>query len=210
MLLWLVFVLLLFLCFYVYTGYYGTPWGKNQQALQMKSYLNDKYDQEFVIENTSYNHLSETYQAFAYPKDQPDLLFIVQQDHDSDERYSDTYPKVYWGSGLAAKIKQQIKRLYPDLDEKTFNLLQISEREENYSLNVPTYHMLHISQASCSITINLRASSKRLNSLYEQQRINRLKKYLRAIHLPVLVEIRYNGNDRVIFLTEEGRIIGKS
>lgn len=60
----------------------------------MQTYLVKKYKIEFSIQKTSYNPLLEIYQAYAYPKDHKELLFMVQEDPDSKDGYTDTYLKV--------------------------------------------------------------------------------------------------------------------
>ncbi|WP_440446368.1 YfjL-like protein [Neobacillus bataviensis] len=92
--LWLVSLLLLGFSFYVYSQFYGTPWEKQQQEMNMEKYLEKKYHHDFAIKKTRYNFLSETYQAYAYPRKQSQLLFLVEQSPNSKEGYSDTYYKV--------------------------------------------------------------------------------------------------------------------
>lgn len=59
----------------------------------MQLYLAQKYNSDFLIQKTSYNPLLEIYQAYAYPKDHKELLFLIQEDPNSNDGYSDTYLK---------------------------------------------------------------------------------------------------------------------
>lgn len=79
---------------YAYTVFYGTPWAKQQHEKNMKNYIQDKYHTEFVLTKLNYNFLSETYQGYAHPKQNSNLLFIIEEDMDSPSGYSDNYPKV--------------------------------------------------------------------------------------------------------------------
>ncbi|MDQ1003146.1 hypothetical protein QFZ28_003546 [Neobacillus niacini] len=81
---------------YAYTVFYGTPWGKQKHEIKMDNYISEKYQTDFVLTKISYNFLSETYQGYAYPKEHPNLLFIIEQDRDTPLGYSDNYPKVMW------------------------------------------------------------------------------------------------------------------
>lgn len=207
-------LLILFICFYVYSGLYGTPWEKAKQEARIQSYLIKKYHTEFIISRTSYNHFSETYQSYAYPRENPDLLFSVEQDQDVKAGYSDTYPKAIWESDLSSKMKAKIKAIFPNLDVPTFKMLRIVERGEFYGPNVPTYEEVHASQLACSLTINIKANWENMNMDNEKEKIHQLSIYLKAQHFPVLVEVRYfekaiHQNEKVYFLTEEGKIVEK-
>jgi hypothetical protein len=212
--LWLLALLILFLCFYVYSGFYGTPWEKKQQATNMQKYLEKKYQNDFVIKSTSYNYLSETYQSYAYPQQHSELLFMVEQDQEAKEGYSDTYPKVVWGTNLANNIKAKIKKLFPNIDESTFKAERIVEKGEYFGPHIPTYKEINVSQLACSITVNINTKWEQLDPMRNEVKLNQLQQYLKSIHFPVLVEIRYfekemNKNDKVYFLTEDGRIVDK-
>lgn len=209
---WLLTALILFLCSYVYAGYFGTPWEKSRQKGEMQSYLTKKYQDDFSIEKTKYNPLSETYQAYAYPNNHAHLLFLVQVDHDSKSGYSDTYPKVVWGTDLSVEMKRKMKDLFPDLDESSFKAMQILERGESYSPNIPTISPLHASPRSCFITINVKAKWNQQDPIREHKKLAELNEYLQSIHFPVLVEVRYfereiSQHSKVFFITEDGKII---
>ncbi|WP_442417890.1 YfjL-like protein [Neobacillus ginsengisoli] len=212
--LWLLAVLILFICFYVYASLFGTPWEKAAQEANIQSYLTKKYRTDFVIMKTKYNHLSETYQSYAFPKENPDLLFSVEQDQDAYAGYSDTYPKVLWESDGSSKMKAKIKQIFPNLDVPTFKALRIVERGEFYGPNIPTYEEVHASQLGCSLTINMKANWEKMNMKVEKQKIHDLSSYLKEEHFPILVEIRYfekemHLNEKVYFLTEDGKIVEK-
>lgn len=210
--LWLLALLILLICSYVYSKFYGTPWEKKQQATGMQTYLEEKYQTDFVIQKTSYNYLSESYQAYAYQRDHSNLLFMVEQDPDSKIGYSDTYPKVIWESDLSSAIKAKIKRLFPALDEPTLKAVRIVERGEYLGPHIPTYEEVNASQLSCSVTININTNWDQLNQKREKDKMVELSNYLKRHHFPVLIEVRYfevemHVNEKVFFITENGRIV---
>jgi hypothetical protein len=172
----------------------------------MESYLNHKYHTKFFIKETHYNYLSETYQSYAFPKTNPSLLFFIQQDQDSPMRYSDTYPKVFWESNQSVNTKAMIKHLFPNLEQSTFKAMQIVERGDN----IPTNYDISTSQLACSITINIPSNWQNLNQIKEHKKMNELSRYLKTVHFPVLIEIRYYDKENIVkvfFITEDGKII---
>jgi hypothetical protein len=207
-------VLVLSFSVYTYTVFYGTPWGKQQHKNLMKSYITEKYQTGFMLSKVSYNFLSETYQGFAYPKEHSNLLFIIEEDIDSPAGYSDNYPKVMWDSEVAASLKEQIKKLFPDLDEGMFKATQIKDKGEIFGPNIPTYKETNISILSTSIPIDIKASWKQVNQKNEIQKMKKLSQFLQQANFPVLMEIRYYEDEikeqaKVFFITETGEIIEK-
>ena len=206
--------LILTFSFYAYTVFNGTPWGKQKHEKNMQSFITEKYQSEFVLSKMSYNFLSETYQGYAYPKDYPDLLFIIEQDVDAPRGYSDNYPKVMWDSELAKEIKAQIKGLFPNLDEGVFKALQIKEKGEIFGNNIPAYEDLNVSTLSTSIPIDIKTNWSQMNHRIELQKMKKLSQFLQEERFPVLMEIRYYDNEmkeqaKVFFIKEEGDIIEK-
>jgi hypothetical protein len=206
--------LILFFSIYAYTVFYGTPWEKQKNKKTMANYITEKYQTEFVIKKVSYNFLSETYQGYAFPKDHPNLIFMVEQDTDAPRGYSDNYPKVMWDSELAANLKGQIKGLFPNLDEGMFKALQIKDKGEIYGPNIPSYQEKNISMMSTSIPIDIKFNWIQMNPIKEKEKMRKLIRILREASFPVLIEIRYyetemNENAKVFFITEEGEIIEK-
>lgn len=199
---------------YAYTVFYGTPWGKQRQETNMKSYISEKYQTDFVLTKISYNFLSETYQGYAYPKEHPNLLFIIEQDLDAPLGYSDNYPKVMWDSELAANLKAQIKELFPDLDEDMFKALQIKDKGEFFGSKIPTYQEANVSILSTSIPIDIKTNWTQVNQKNEILKMKKLSEFLQEGDFPVLMEVRYYENDmneqaKVFFITEKGEIIEK-
>ncbi|OIK10526.1 hypothetical protein BIV60_20740 [Bacillus sp. MUM 116] len=213
-LLWIISFLIVILSLFVYAGFNGTPWEKHRQIQNMDSYLSKKYHTDFIMKKIDYNFLSETYQVYSYPKGHPELVFMVEQDADASAGYSDTFPKVFWESELSNHLKKTIKGLFPRLDDTTFTAKQIDERGEYFGPHIPTYKEIHESQLACSITIFIKSKWEKVKQAAEIEKMKRLSHFLESVHFPVLVQITYyekerNQNDKVFFITEEGRIVDK-
>jgi hypothetical protein len=206
--------LILAFSFYAYTVFYGTPWGKQKHETKMQSYITEKYHNEFVVTKMNYNFLSESYQGYAYPKEYPNLLFIIEQDKDAPLGYSDNYPKVMWDSELAANLKAQIKKLFPNLNEGRFKALQIKDKGEFLGPNIPTYQEANVSIVSTSIPIDIKANWTQVNQQNEILKMKKLSQFLQEEDFPVLMEVRYYENEmneqaKVFFITDKGKIFEK-
>lgn len=206
--------LILFFSFYAYTVFYGTPWGKKEHEKNMHSYITEKYQTEFVLTKISYNFLSEAYQGYAYPKEHPNLLFMIEEDNDAPPGYSDNYPKVMWDSELATNLKAHVKELFPDLNESMFKALQLKDKGEFFGPNIPSYNETNVSLLSTSIPIDIKANWNQINQNNEIQKMKKLSQFLEEANFPVLMEVRYYENEmneqaKVFFITEKGEIIEK-
>lgn len=210
-------VSLLFLVFavIVYILFNGTPWGKMKHEANMQSYLDNKYQTEFVIKRTTYNYLSETYQAYAYPKGHSDVEFMVQEDMESKAGYADSYPEAIWESELSNEIKAKIRELFPKLNEDAFQAMRIVDRGESYGRGIPTYEHVPASHLDTSISIKIIGSWEQMDQSHEIEKMKELILYLKSIHFPVLVEVWYiedhiyniNEDTKAFFISEYGNII---
>ncbi|MGJ7922611.1 hypothetical protein [Neobacillus sp. LXY-4] len=212
---WTSVIIISLLALFIYSLFNGTPWGKYEQKKQMEVYLENKYQLSFQINNPKYNFLSETYQAYASPKDEPELKFFVEQDIDSQSGYSDTYPTEFWKSNLSNKMKAKIKDIFPELDESSLSLQRIVERGEYYGTHIPTYKEAQVSHLASSLTINIRMNWDQVDQSVSRKKIEELAVYLQSVPLPVLVEVWYYETDidpditKAIFITDNGRIVEK-
>ncbi|MDQ6597467.1 hypothetical protein E2K98_06540 [Bacillus salipaludis] len=209
---WIISFLIVILSLFVYSGFNGTPWEKHRQSKNMTTYLTKKYHNAFIIKNIDYNFLSETYQAYSYPKGHPELVFTVEEDEDASAGYSDTFPKVFWESELSSNLKKTIKGLFPHLDKTTFTAERIVDRGEYFGPHIPTYQKIYTSQLACSITIYMKTKWEKVKQATELEKVKRLSHHLKSIHFPVLIQVTYyekarNENDKVFFITEDGRIV---
>ncbi|OLS40355.1 hypothetical protein BTR25_09350 [Bacillus sp. MRMR6] len=207
-------ILMISVGLYVYSVFNGTPWEKRHHQGQMMKYLNEKYNTEFVFFQIDYNYLSETYQGYATPKNYSDLLFITEEDRDAPLGYSDNYPKVIWNSELSSAVKVKIKELFPNLNQSTFEPLPIKDKAMYFGPHIPTYEEFNVSILATSIPIDINANWSQVNQEQELKKMQELSKFLKNVHFPVLVEVRYyetemNEKAKVFFITEEGEILPK-
>ncbi|PYZ94766.1 hypothetical protein CR194_04345 [Salipaludibacillus keqinensis] len=76
--------------FFTYVFYHGPPGGKSNASQEFVEYLEEKYDEEFVVDDIYYDFFTNgTYHAWVYPKERPDYLFYIGQlrNHEIDETY---------------------------------------------------------------------------------------------------------------------------
>ncbi|KMJ57264.1 hypothetical protein AB685_17855 [Bacillus sp. LL01] len=94
--------------------FWGSPWGlwKNKQVFE--TYLEEKYGKDFVIEDISFDFFNtRKYHAYAYAKDEPDLLFYVGQNRYTGET-QDGYRYEVWSTEANEEIGAIVEEHYPN------------------------------------------------------------------------------------------------
>lgn len=114
-----IFLLILFLVYYFFNG---VPGGKSSYERKFKTYLEEKYHEEFVIDRISFDALSDgTYHAYAYPMSEPELEFYIGQLRGTKE-ISDSYMTAVWDKQAENELTPLLTSLFPD---RTSHLLQV-------------------------------------------------------------------------------------
>ena len=91
---------------------------KNRGVVQkgMEEYLKNKYESEFVVEkpmltgNAGFGY--KVYQAYAYPKDKPELRFVTKWDKGEPGKYDDWYLSNKWTSEGEVEVAKVLKEVY--------------------------------------------------------------------------------------------------
>lgn len=94
--------------------FWGSPLGlwTNKQAFEV--YLEEKYGKDFVMKEISFDFFNtRKYNAYAYAKDEPDLLFYVGQNRYTGET-EDGYTSEIWGAAAKEEIGPLIEKAFPD------------------------------------------------------------------------------------------------
>jgi hypothetical protein len=127
----------------------------------MKEYLDTAYEKEFIVEepkligNTGFGY--STYQALAYPKDDPKVAFGIQWNKDN-EAYVDSYLNEIWTKQAEEEVNEMLKEYYGEgviLDyEFNFNLFinNVDPREAK-NLNHKEIMVKYPDKILCKINI---------------------------------------------------------
>ncbi|WP_010191898.1 hypothetical protein [Bacillus sp. m3-13] len=101
----------------------GSPWGiwTNKQAFEV--YLEEKYEEDFVIEEISFDFFNtRKYHAYAYAADKPDLVFYVGQNRYTSKT-EDGYRFEVWSFEAKEEVGQIVEEYFPDHSNYGVNLI---------------------------------------------------------------------------------------
>lgn len=69
----------------IYFLFFGLPWKSIALKKQFEVYLEDKYHIEFELKKIDFDFMHRTYLTYAYPVNDPTLVFYVGQDIETKE-----------------------------------------------------------------------------------------------------------------------------
>lgn len=106
------FVLIMVLFFYF--SFAGLPWKKVMVGEKVLAYLENKYGEEFEIEERYYNFKDGHYGIHVHPKKNSSLIFNAEEGWGGRE-YIDYYPEELWARQAKIDFEEIVKETYPDL-----------------------------------------------------------------------------------------------
>jgi hypothetical protein len=107
-------VLVVGIVLFFYIGFAGLPWKKWTVGNQILSYLEEKYEEDFQIEERYYNFKDSSYGIKVYPTKKPDLVFNAAEGWGNHE-FIDFYPESIWEKQADADFRDIVKEIYPTL-----------------------------------------------------------------------------------------------
>ncbi len=116
------------ICGIVFYFNYGKPWDVISYKKSFGTYLEEKYNKDFVIEKISFDILhGGTYHAYAHAKDNPTVTFYVGQNPSTKET-EDSYRYDNWVKQANEELGPIVEVFFPD----NFNYaVQVFEMENN-------------------------------------------------------------------------------
>lgn len=115
------------------SAFYGLPWKEKAVAGKLESYLEKKYEQDFILKESFYNFKDGSYGAWFYPEANPKLEFHAEEGF-AEYTYVDNYPEILWARQLKEAVKPIAKDIYPaasvDTNYVTYESLDIVKGPE--------------------------------------------------------------------------------
>ncbi len=153
--------------------FWGSPWGMwtNKQAFE--AYLEEKYGKDFVIKDISFDFFhTRKYHAYAYAKDDPELLFYVGQNRYTGEM-QDGYGYEVWSFEANKEIGPIIEEYYPNLTNYGTSLI-LPETEPKDVIRVDY-------KKHATVEVGVSVENVRVNSANSDKEIERAFRFLQAL-----------------------------
>ncbi|RTR28743.1 hypothetical protein EKG37_16115 [Robertmurraya yapensis] len=125
-----------FLFFYI--TFAGLPWKKWFIGNEALAYLENKYKEEFVIEDRYYNFKDAKYSITAHPLKNPSISFNAGEAGIKNE-YFDYYPEAIWTMQAEGDFKDIVKETFPNLRRYNVNTVFGEGDKLVYQTKIPDY-----------------------------------------------------------------------
>ncbi|EKN63744.1 hypothetical protein P9E76_03590 [Schinkia azotoformans] len=106
-------VVLLSVALFIYVSFSGFPWKKYTVGKEIQAYLDERYDQPFLIKDRLYNFKDGKYGIKATPVKEADLQFTAWEGY-GDYEYIDYYPEAVWEKQVYDDFEEIVNKIYPD------------------------------------------------------------------------------------------------
>ncbi|MCP8616146.1 hypothetical protein [Salirhabdus salicampi] len=136
----LVFAVVLFsIMGFIFYFFYGTPWDMIAYKSKFETYLEDKYNQDFVIKEISYDFLhGGTYHAYAFSKNYPEVTFHIGQNPKLNE-IDDAYHYEMWRYQAKNEISPIIEDIFPNRINHAVEVKDFIAPHVTENSNVPNF-----------------------------------------------------------------------
>ncbi|SEN62955.1 hypothetical protein [Lihuaxuella thermophila] len=158
----------------------GLALSKEEKKIQQeaKKYLENKYHEEFVVEKPNYIPAIDKYGMYAYPKNDPDIVFGVTKL--GSDPFLDTYLESVWDRDS----KEELESVLPTFFDHLWNFstsISVKDRIETEiaGKKIPSYRELrkaHPDQITNTMTIYL------IKNVTDQNQDEELEKVLKFIN----------------------------
>lgn len=99
---------------FFYIGFAGLPWKKISVGNETLKYLENKYGEEFKIEDRFFNFKDGSYNIAVHPVTDPSLSFHAGEGW-GEYKYFDYYAEEIWTKQAEEDYKEIVHKIFPDL-----------------------------------------------------------------------------------------------
>ncbi|MFE8699509.1 hypothetical protein ACFYKX_02605 [Cytobacillus sp. FJAT-54145] len=97
----------------IYVEFAGLPWKKQTVGNEILHYLENKYNEEFVIDKRFYNFKDSSYNIKVHPKNNPSVQFNAGEGY-GEYHFVDYYAEALWEKQATEDFKSIIEKHFPE------------------------------------------------------------------------------------------------
>lgn len=152
--------------FYIYFNY-GKPWEYFTYKDKFETYLEEKYDGGFVIEDMSFDRVyGSTYHAYAHPEVESGMEFYVGQNTRTKE-IEDGYADQKWQYQAWGELDPVIEKIFLDRKNHSIEIIPVNPDEENTKQNYKKATTVEIGISKDNTIITDANKAKELKSAFK-------------------------------------------
>lgn len=184
---------------FFYFAFAGFPWKKITVGNATLKYLEEKYDEKFVIEDRYYNFKDGKYEIKAYPVKDPNMIFNAGEGW-GNKGFFDYYPEAVWEKQANADFKGIVKDIFPDMRHYRVHTVYGEGMELVKELPIPYYIEIG---AYIDVAVNLPWRFQETDEEFEKilTLIQFIQKNGGNIHIFIAYEPREDDAKNVTYIT---------
>ncbi|WP_338753714.1 hypothetical protein [Bacillus sp. FJAT-52991] len=101
---------------FIYAYFEGLPWKKKQVARELQQYLEERYDESFVLKSTFFDVEERKYGATFSPTSDQSMAFNARKEG-GEYTYIDDYPEGVWQREFQEDIEPAVRQHFPNLTD---------------------------------------------------------------------------------------------
>lgn len=192
-------VLVIGFALFVYFSFAGLPWKKITVGNATLAYLQQKYDEEFEIEDRFYNFKDGSYGIKVHPVKEPTMSFYAEEGWGND-KFIDYYPEAVWVKQADQDFKEIVREIFPEKRRYRVDTVSGEGMEKVKKLPIP-----HYIDANAYIDVLVNLPKRFDESDAELERIMKLIQFAQQnggnIHLFLTYEPNEEDTKNVTYIT---------
>lgn len=122
---------------FVYAYFKGLPWKEKQVANELQQYLEERYDESFVLNNTFFDEEERVYGATFLPTKDQSMAFNARKE--SEDAIMDDYPEGVWQREFQEDVEPVVRKNFPKLKDWYVGTAYGQSGELVEGPTIPTY-----------------------------------------------------------------------
>ncbi|WP_100403231.1 hypothetical protein [Bacillus sp. FJAT-42315] len=122
---------------FVYAYFNGLPWKEKQVANELQQYLEERYDESFVLNSTFFDEEERVYGAIFSPAKDQSMAFNARKE--SEDAIMDDYPEGVWQREFQEDVEPAVRKNFPKLKDWYVGTAYGQSGELVEGPTIPTY-----------------------------------------------------------------------
>lgn len=170
-------VAIIAICLFLFISTFGNPIKKYTVSRELLNKLEEKYDEKFILVESSYNWKFGTYGGVYQPEINKNIQFTAEKYRSGN--FSDYYPEEIWLYEMEKELIPKAKEIFFDYDQVEASTVWGIGSEEVKGGSIPTYKDISTGDA-LQISIRANVAYSDVNKEEVEQKIFNLVQFLKG------------------------------
>ncbi|MBD3107485.1 hypothetical protein IEO70_03830 [Bacillus sp. AGMB 02131] len=191
---------LITICLFLFISFYGNPTKKSAVSRELLHHLEEKYDEKFILVESSYNWKMGTYGGVYQPEQNKDIQFTAEK-YQTDI-IADYYPEEVWLYEIEQELIPTAKEIFADYDQVQASTVWGIGDDEVMDGHIPSYKDI-TNRDALQIVMRKKAYYTAIDKEEVEQRIFALVQFLKEKSNTVGIMVAFDDPDEKASLDDK-------